>query len=293
MDDVNKFCDAAPPLNPNSRRLAEPHVRLIKLIVVFCLIGSAACDKKSPAAPSSLAVSTTALVISGPDTLLTGVPASYSVTATLSDGITATVIPVWTTDDPAIASVDSSGRLEGRSHGSTSVIAAFEGRSTSKTVHVVTNYEGTWSGSYVIRACTDSGDLTDHDGGWCKSGPGRVGNVVNGVSMTLVQGGTNLSEITGTYSYFEEPITGVVTADGRLRLAGTFTDRDWWDEPARIVAAWQIRAWDSKVGGPDAMIGHFSEHLDSLYPRHGEANLEIEINSMMRTAKRASAVRQE
>lgn len=262
-------------------------MRFIKLIVVSCLIGSAACGQKSPAAPSSPPVSTTALMISGPETLLTGVPAKYTVTANLSDGTSATVTPVWSTGDPAIATVDGSGRLEGQSHGSTNVIATYEGRSASTLVHVVANYGGTWSGNYVVRACKDSGDLTDYDGGFCRTGPGRVGNVVKGVSMRLVQGGTNLSEITGSYSYFLEPITGVVTEDGRLNLSGTFTDREWWDDPTMIVKVWQVHAWDSNVTGSDAMIGHFSEHLDSLYPRHGEAALEVEI-TMMRTTKSAS-----
>jgi len=245
---------------------------------------SAACDKKSPAAPSSLPVSTTALAISGPDILLTGVPASYIATATLSDGSAPTVSPVWSTDDPGVATIDSSGRLQGRTHGSTNVIATYEGRTTSRLVRIVANYGGTWNGSFVIRACTDRGDLVDHDGGWCRSGFGRVGNVVSGVSMTLVQGGANLSEITGTYGYYLETISGVVTADGRLSLAGTLAERDWWDEPQTILAVWRIHAWDSRLTEPDTMIGRFSEHFESLYFRHGDADLEIEIITMTRSA---------
>jgi hypothetical protein len=156
-------------------------------------------------------------------------------------------------------------------------------------VHVVANCRGTWSGDYVVRDCEDSGDLTNYDGGFCRTGPGRVGNVVKGVSMTLVQGGMNLSEITGSYSYFLEPITGVVKDDGRLSLSGPFTDREWWDDPTMIVGVWQVHAWDSRVTGPNAMIGRFAEHLDSFYPRHGEAALEIEINTMMRTTTSSSA----
>jgi len=102
-------------------------------------------------------------MIGGPDTLLTGVPASYTATATLTDGTTATVLPVWSTADPAIASVDSSGRLEGQRHGSTNIVATYEGRSASRLVHVVANYGGTWSGNYVVRDCKDSGDLTNYN----------------------------------------------------------------------------------------------------------------------------------
>jgi hypothetical protein len=263
-------------------------MHFIKLIVVACLIGCTACDKKSPAGSSPLPATITALMISGPDTLLTGASASYTGAATLSDGTIATVIPTWSTADPAIASVDTGGHLEGRSHGSTSLVATYEGRSVSRLVHVVANYGGTWSGNYIVRDCKDAGDLTNYDGGFCRTGPGRVGNVVTGVTMTLIQGGTNLSEITGTYSYFLEPITGVVTSDGRLSLSGTFTDREWWVDPTMIVKVWDVHAWDSNITGPDAMNGRFSEHLDSLYPRHGEAALEIEITTMTRTAKSSS-----
>ena len=90
--------------------------------------------------------------IAGPDAVLTGLSASYSVTATLSDGITGTVRPAWTSSNAEVASVDSGGRVEGRGHGSTNLTASYQGRSVSKTVQVVNNYGGTWEGSYVIRA---------------------------------------------------------------------------------------------------------------------------------------------
>ena len=268
-------------------------MRLPKLLVVFCLIGFSACGGKSPIAPGPPPISTTALEISGPDTLLSGVPVTYMVRATLSDGTTATVTAVWTTSDPAIASIDSTGRLEGRTHGSTNVVATYEGRSTSKGVHVVNNYGGTWEASYIVRTCTDSGDLTNYDGGWCRSGWAHVGNVIKGVKITLDQSGSNLSDISGSYGYFEEPIHGVVTADGRLTLGGTFTDRDWWENPENILDAWQIRAWDSSLSAAGVMSGRWSEHLISLYPRRGEGDVDFDIVTMTRTAKSPSVLRQD
>jgi hypothetical protein len=264
-------------------------MRLVALVAVASLIGLAACDHKTPAAPSQPAITVNGLAISGPDALLTGLAASYTVTATLSDGSTATVTPVWTSNNPTVASVDSGGRLEGRSHGSTSVSAAYEGRSASKIVQVVNNYGGVWKGTSVARACTDSGELTNFDGGWCRSGWARVGNVIQAPDMTLVQTGANLSEITGTFSYFEEPIKGVVTPDGRLTLSGTFTDRDWWDDPAVIFDALQITAWDSNLSAPGVMAGRWSEHLVSLYPRRGEGDVDLEIITLTRMATTPAA----
>ena len=109
--------------------------------------------------------------------------------------------------------------------------------------------------------------------------------------MTLVQSGANLSEITGTWAYFLEPITGVVTADGRLRLAGTFTNRAWWDDPTEIYSSVEVHGWDSQITAPDEMAGHFSEHLNSLYPRRGTADMEFEIIIMARTATESQVVR--
>jgi Bacterial Ig-like domain (group 2) len=266
----------------------EERMRLVALVVVASLIGLAACGNKNPAAPSQPAITVNGLAISGHDSVLTGLSASYTVTATLSDGSTATVTPAWTSNNPTVASVDSGGRLEGRSHGSTSVTAAYEGRSTSKNVQVVNNYSGVWEGTSVARACTDSGELTNYDGGWCRSGWAHVGNVIKGPTMTLVQSGTNLSEITGRFSYFEEPISGMVTSDGRLTLSGTFTDRDWWENPANILDALQITAWDSHLSAPGVMAGRWSEHLVSLYPRRGEGDVDFEIITMTRTATTAA-----
>ena len=187
----------------------------------------------------------------------------YSVTATLSDGTTGTVRPAWTSSNAEVASVDSGGRVEGRGHGSTNLTASYQGRSVSKTVQVVNDYGGTWEGSYVIRACTDTGDLTDHDGGWCLSGAGRVGRVQS-ITMTLVQSGNNLNEITRSFVGSPDTITGVVSADGRLNFAArtwTVTDFYYHDVILEIV---QASPWDLNLDGAGGMTGRWSEDLTSF-----------------------------
>ena len=83
------------------------------------------------------------LIISGIDAVLTGVSTTYTVTATLSDGTTRAVSPTWTSSNTDVASVDSSGRLEGRAHGTTTLTATHDGISATKSVQVVNNYRGT------------------------------------------------------------------------------------------------------------------------------------------------------
>jgi hypothetical protein len=256
--------------------------------LVLSVIALPGCNGTNPAGPSQPASSAvTGLAINGAEAVLTGVSASYTATATLSDGTSRAVTPAWISSNPAVGSVHGDGHLDGRSHGSTTLTATYQSRSVSKTIQVVNNYSGTWMGSYVIRACSDSGDLTNHDGGWCLAGPGRVGTVVAGITMKLVQGGTNLTEITGTLGSFEEAITGVVTADGRLTLVGTFREWDWDHEI--VVTMWQIHAWDSNLAGPDLMIGRWSEHMSSLYFRVGDADIDNEFLTITRTPRTASA----
>ena len=275
--------------NPRHHSFASTGpMRLLGVALVLSVIALPGCNGKNPAGPSQPAASAiTGLAINGAEAVLTGVSASYTATATFPDGTSRAVTPAWISSNPAVGSVDVDGRLDGRTNGSTNLTATYQGRSVSKTVRVVNNYAGTWTGSYVIRACTDSGDLTNHDGGWCLAGPGRVGTVVAGITMRLVQSGTNLTEVTGTLGSFEEAMSGVVTADGRLSLGGTFREWDWEHEV--VVAMWQIHGWESNLAGPDLMTGRWSEHLSSLYFRVGSADTDNEFVTITRTSKVASA----
>jgi hypothetical protein len=261
-------------------------MRSIRLVLVLAfLVFTMRCGDKSPTRPTGSGIAVAGLAITGPDAVLTGVSASYVVTATLADGTSRTVTAAWTSSNPAIASVDAAGRLEGRAHGSTTVTATFEGRSASKTVHVINNYGGTWEGSYVIRACAATGDLTNHDGGWCEAGPGRVGTVA-GIRMQLVQRGTDLSEITGTVGSFRESITGSVSPDGRLSLSGTLIVRDFYYDDI-VLETVQLGSWDTTLDGTGGMTGRFSEDLRSFTWRIGTAHTDNEFVAMRRVSSNA------
>jgi hypothetical protein len=253
-------------------------------VIVVCAFLATGCDKSSPVAPGPAAPTVTELVVTGADAVLTGASTSYTATAKSSDGTTRTVMPTWTTSNASVATVDSTGRLDGRSHGSTDLTASYAGRDVSKSVQVVSNYAGEWQGRYVIRTCADSGDLTDHDGGWCQS-QDRVGTV-RSLTLLLSQTGSDLTEIDGTM--FENRITGVVTADGRLNLAGTFLIWDFDHE--MVMATVQIGPWDTNLSSPGVMIGHWLENLASLVGRIGSARTDKELVTMTRTATAPAAV---
>jgi hypothetical protein len=250
---------------------------MLRLPAVLCLAvlaAAAACSDGNPARPSR---TVTALSISGADAVLTGSATSYTATITRADGTTQTATPTWISSNGAVATVDPTGRLEARAHGSTDLTASYQDRRASKTVRIVNNYAGTWSGQYVVRACADSGDLQDHDGGWCRQGPGRVGSV-HSFSIGFSQTGSDLSEITASW----DGITGVVTPDGRLQLRGTTDLWDWYHYD--VVAKQQISSWETILTGADTMTGRWSENLTSLVFRIGSAQTEHEIVTMTRVS---------
>ena len=256
-------------------------MRPVRLICVLALVAlTTRCGDKNPTRPSGSGTAVTGLAITGPDAVLTGLSTSYTLTATSADGTTRTVTPVWTSSNPAVASVGAAGLLGGRSHGSTTLTATYEGRSVTKPVQVVNNYGGTWVGKYVRRACTDTGDLTSHDGGWCLAGPGRVG-AVEGILVKLVQSGNNLSEIAGTIGTYRETMTGTVGPDGRLSLSGTLIVRDYYYDDF-IVGTVQVGSWDTNLDGTGGMTGRFSEDLTFLTGRIGTAHTENEFVAMTR-----------
>jgi hypothetical protein len=234
----------------------------LALVIVTSVFASACTGESNPVAPT--APTATNLSISGVDAVRTGLFTNYTATATLSDGTTRTVTPTWTSSHTGVASVDSAGRLVGLAHGSTNLTASHEGRSASKTVQVVNNYEGNWTGSYVIRACDDSGIYQDgiyappyEDVPYCQVHH-RVGSV-HSFELALTQMGSNLSEIRGTVPWGVGELTGVVTADGRLNLRGTLNLMDWYGEI--VGATFHVGAWDTNLSGPGVMTGRWSENL--------------------------------
>ena len=109
-------------------------MRPVRLICVLALVAlTMRCGDKNPTRPSGSGTAVTGLAITGPDAVLTGLSTSYTLTATSADGTTRTVTPAWTSSNPAVASVGAAGLLGGRSHGSTTLTATYDGRSVFQT----------------------------------------------------------------------------------------------------------------------------------------------------------------
>lgn len=266
-------------------------LKLAPVLMIAALV-TACGDKPNPVGPNSLAAPTVAsLVISGADYVLTASTTAYTATATLSDGSTRTVTPSWSSSAVNVATVDNAGRLDGRAHGSTTLTAAHDGRSASKTVQVVNNYGGSWSGRYITRACKDSGIFRDgiYGGGyvdvpWCQAFNG-IGSE-HSFAFTLFQTGRNYSEIRATFGpdaprdEIGGKISGIVTADGRLNLEGTLKVLDWYGDPWGDL---QLSGWDTNLDGAGSMTGRWAQNL-TMVGQQGSAYEEVELVTMSRTA---------
>ena len=263
-------------------------------VLLIAALATACGDKPNPMQPDSPAASTVAsLVISGADYALSGSTTAYTATATFSDGSTRTVTPSWSSSAEDIATIDNAGRLDGRAHGPTTLTAAHDGRSASKTVQVVNNYGGSWSGRYIVRACENSGIFKDGldifyggpaDVPWCQALK-RIGSE-RFLSFTLVQAGSNYGEIRGTFGPERDSlngsgtISGIVTADGRLKLEGTLQVLDWEGDP---WANLQLSGWDTNGDRAGSITGRWAQTF-TMIGRQGSADEEVELVTMSRTA---------
>jgi hypothetical protein len=171
-----------------------------------------------------------------------------------------------------------------RSYGSTTLTAAYDGRSASKTVQVINNYGGSWSGRYIVRVCKDSGIFTDGvyggsyaDVPWCRAFDG-VGSE-HPLALTLVQTGRNYGEIHATFPDLGT-VSGIVTADGRLNLDGTMKVLDWYGD---YCCDLPFSRWDTKLEGRGGMTGRWTQNF-TFVRQEGAAYKEVELVTMSRTA---------
>jgi hypothetical protein len=176
-----------------------------------------------------------------------------------------------------VATISADGVLTGLSHGSTTITAAQQTVSATMTVPVVNSYTGSWSGTYQIRVCDQSGSLADAR--WCQS-LGGVGAVLPATLVVEQPSSADFTRARGTLaleSLQGPPIPGVVTEDGHLNLGGSFNVT-----ASGVMARMTIGGWDTALDGRTVMVGRWAQSLAATAAAGG-AYMENEIVTMNRT----------
>jgi hypothetical protein len=231
------------------------------------------CGHNSPVAPGPAAPTAAGLAIAGADAVLSGVPAEYSATLTLSNGTSRAATPTWSSSDPAVATVDGSGRLQGRAHGSVTLTASSDGQTASRIVRVVNNYNGTWQGRFLVDGC-------DAPPGFCASMD--VDIFAFPIYLAVSQSGADQSDVRATLilSNFNRrsELTGRVTPDGRLNLSGSAEVRS---RDGSLLGTFHVGAWDTILREGDTMAGRWAQRYTNVQPPFNELMVN-QLESMTR-----------
>jgi len=247
-------------------------IRLVSAVAAIPLV--LACGSKSPTAPATSTPTISGLTILGADAILTGATADYTVSVALSDGTSKTGSPGWTSSNPAVATINGAGRLEARSHGSTTLTASAAGRTVSRTIRVINNYGGTWEGSFVVNGC-------DAPPGACAGMEVDIFSFP--VSLKVSHSEADPGQVTAefylpTFAQLHSRLSGNVTSDGRLNLAGSSeqTNRD-----GTVWRTFTVGAWDTIIVDGSSMKGRWVQRLTNVKLAYVEI-MENELTTMTR-----------
>jgi hypothetical protein len=203
--------------------------RWLALIVVSVAV--AACDRP-PTAPTTRVPDTppTVLTITPATSLLEiGASETFSTFAVFPDGSGQTVAAQWSLDQPAVATIQSTGVVTAVGSGTVTITASAHGRTASRSLRVVPEYAGSWEATVTVIECLDG------DPGVCSSAPCPT----LGVCPPLYPPGRTM-QIAAILAHRDEHVTGFVTSarglvlpssgmidlDGTLKLAGALQRSD-------------------------------------------------------------------
>ena len=163
---------------------------------------------------------------------------SYQATAAYTNGTTAAVTPAWRSDNPAVLTIEGSGRATANASGTATITAEHEGRSGTKLVRVVPDYGGNWRGIIVLRNCQAEGAAWA--AGCAEMSPGELDTL----SMAVTQQGAGITA-TLDLGGFAGPVTGSIAMDGTLSVTGTYSTTLEGFPIDFTVVEWQTMSTDN------------------------------------------------
>jgi hypothetical protein len=180
-------------------------------------------------------VSSVAVTLTSP--LRVGQTTQAAATATLSNGTTETVTSGWQSDAAGVATVSAAGLVTAVANGTAAISISSGGRQGQQAVRVVPDYDGSWSGTYLVTACSETGVFATERfcAGTLNSSPP--------VRFALTQSGTTVSAsfLLGQLAFPAAAAT--IGADGGLPVESTL------NENVRIVATWTLASGATGLTG--------------------------------------------
>lgn len=244
---------------------------LVRCVLAALLL--AGCGKKTPTAP---AVTTTGISISSnADFVKIGAQQQLTLTATLSDGTSKTVSGTWTTDAAGIATV-TGGLVRGVASGDATIGADYDGQHATRKVRVTPDFNGSWTGTYKITTCTDTGAWV----GTCDPADAPKNFII---TMTFTQTNASVSGSVAAFSDLTIPASGSIAVDGLLALSGSKTQ----DFGGGLVAKGDLINWETRMPDATHMTGKFTVVTTSPGVA-GDWTLNCDLLTMTKTVTQVS-----
>ncbi len=218
--------------------------------------GSSPTAPSTPPPPSSSLNTDTAVVAASSiavttpgDMLVLGASETLTATATMTDRSTRVVSHgSWRSRDESVAIVNAGGTVTAVGTGETSVVVAFGGVEAATRIAVRADYQGVFTGHYVVTDCTSTGDFASFH--VCTDMFPINSDVPYNVTFNLTQDGSQLSGAASfdTLSQTLSPTT--IAHDGSAR---TTSHLEFARAP--IAVAWNLtQVTPGRIGGTMVMV---------------------------------------
>jgi hypothetical protein len=209
---------------------------VVSAFVVLASCGGGGSTGPSPTptpTPASISITSTGTVMAQ------GQVENFSASLVLSNGSTqALTTGTWGTDTPAVATVNpTSGLVTAVGRGEVTIFVDAQGLRGTKRITVTQSYAGFWSGSYLVTACTPSGNIEFND--VCEVLPVAS---TQPIAFELTHIGTTVAGRTAVGGLISSPFAATPAANGAL----TFTAVALF-EGVTISQAWQMNI--NQAGG--------------------------------------------
>jgi hypothetical protein len=237
-------------------------------LILLAVVGFVSCGGSSstPSAPSTPVIATQSIAVTMLSPIAVGNTAQATAVATLSNGSTQALTTGFRSDVPTVATVTDSGLVTSVSAGGANIYVVSGGQQGTKNIRVVPNFAGSWSGSYYVTGCSQTGFYATLN--YCSSNFSN--NKVFPYNMSLTQTLDTVSGATflGTLSFGQS--SGTVDGGGNIALSGNYYSGSSsiycsWNlsssTPGRLAGTVQQTWRDSGVSGQMIITGTIRDSM--------------------------------